>query len=563
MRILTILFFLCVIKSYSQIGIGTISPDQSSMLDVLSTEKGMLIPRMTSAERDAIATPAKGLLVYNTDEDCLQVNKGTSTDIDWSCVGGSVVPPVVSNCNTNGFEGLYVNGQALTASNKFSLQLINNGFTTATPSFSISDLDLPGMTEITVSSVTPTTSSMAPGDTLTVEYGLSGLPTSTGVLTGVWTKLGLTCTKTINITNGDAFFDLPQTLSVISIGDGGIDYPGIIDNGVNQLTVNIPYTGGLGTYDAFSGVLVQNNTGTEENGDINSFYLTYPGGTFSSSGSITATIVVDGDGSFDAKKQLFGSRAIIAALEFQVNGNSKGIVNMEVLAGIPDRNFADPDHQFIYIPIDAADGRTWLNNNLGANYAKVGHAEFNPFQQAIGYFDYHAYGSLFQWGRFSDGHELMEWTSRTSGSLSNGAVTTQSTSHTPGHNQFIDVSTNPRDWLNPQDNNLWQGVNGVNNPCPTGYRLPTKIEIDNLVSAYGITSYFNSFTTDLVIVPPGFHTSFSTGGSLSRGGDRAFYWTSTVSGIRVYNTRFTDDDEVVVVSTSSRALGLSVRCIKD
>ena len=33
------------------------------------------------------------------------------------------------------------------------------------------------------------------------------------------------------------------------------------------------------------------------------------------------------------------------------------------------------------------------------------------------------------------------------------------------------------DWRSPQSNNLWQGVNGVNNPCPGGYRLPTDAEL--------------------------------------------------------------------------------------
>ncbi|MBK9150946.1 MAG: hypothetical protein IPM26_08055 [Saprospiraceae bacterium] len=49
------------------VGIGTIEPDASAMLDVASSEKGMLIPRMSSVQRTAIAAPANGLLVYDTD----------------------------------------------------------------------------------------------------------------------------------------------------------------------------------------------------------------------------------------------------------------------------------------------------------------------------------------------------------------------------------------------------------------------------------------------------------------------------------------------------------------
>ena len=55
------------ISSSGQLGIGTTAPDASSIVDISSTSDGILIPRMTSAQRTAIATPATGLLVYQTD----------------------------------------------------------------------------------------------------------------------------------------------------------------------------------------------------------------------------------------------------------------------------------------------------------------------------------------------------------------------------------------------------------------------------------------------------------------------------------------------------------------
>lgn len=51
----------------AQVGIGTSTPNASSALDVTSTTKGMLTPRMTQAQRTAIASPATGLLIYQTD----------------------------------------------------------------------------------------------------------------------------------------------------------------------------------------------------------------------------------------------------------------------------------------------------------------------------------------------------------------------------------------------------------------------------------------------------------------------------------------------------------------
>jgi hypothetical protein len=66
LRILVLVLFLLSYISYAQVGIGTISPDASAMLDIESTDKGILVPRMTSAQRIAIATPATGLLVFDT-----------------------------------------------------------------------------------------------------------------------------------------------------------------------------------------------------------------------------------------------------------------------------------------------------------------------------------------------------------------------------------------------------------------------------------------------------------------------------------------------------------------
>jgi hypothetical protein len=65
----TILITICLLTvtiSMAQVGIGTTTPNASSILDIQSTSKGILIPRMTKAERDLIATPAEGLQVYNT-----------------------------------------------------------------------------------------------------------------------------------------------------------------------------------------------------------------------------------------------------------------------------------------------------------------------------------------------------------------------------------------------------------------------------------------------------------------------------------------------------------------
>jgi hypothetical protein len=60
---------LITASTYAQVGIGTSSPDGSAALDITSTTKGLLIPRMTNAQRLAIASPVAGLQVFVTDFD--------------------------------------------------------------------------------------------------------------------------------------------------------------------------------------------------------------------------------------------------------------------------------------------------------------------------------------------------------------------------------------------------------------------------------------------------------------------------------------------------------------
>src|SRR4051812_34504600 len=61
---------------------GTI-PDNSAMLDIGSTNKGALVPRMVTSQRDAISAPATGLIIYNTDCNALNIYNGTA----WISIG--------------------------------------------------------------------------------------------------------------------------------------------------------------------------------------------------------------------------------------------------------------------------------------------------------------------------------------------------------------------------------------------------------------------------------------------------------------------------------------------
>jgi hypothetical protein len=84
----TILTFLTILfvtqMALAQIGIGTTTPDASAILDVSSSTKGFLFPRMTTSERDAIVIPAIGLTIFNITSNTLEINRGTTLAPLWT-----------------------------------------------------------------------------------------------------------------------------------------------------------------------------------------------------------------------------------------------------------------------------------------------------------------------------------------------------------------------------------------------------------------------------------------------------------------------------------------------
>ncbi len=73
----------CIAHLNAQTVIGGDTVDQSAILDIQDTAKGVLLPRMTSIQRNAIVNPANGLLIFNTSENGIQVNEGTPQSPVW------------------------------------------------------------------------------------------------------------------------------------------------------------------------------------------------------------------------------------------------------------------------------------------------------------------------------------------------------------------------------------------------------------------------------------------------------------------------------------------------
>jgi len=191
-----------------------------------------------------------------------------------------------------------------------------------------------------------------------------------------------------------------------------------------------------------------------------------------------------------------------------------------------------------------------MDRNLGAT------------QVATSSTDYLAYGDLYQWGRASDGHQTIVWTSS---ATSDGAeqarkTATLSTTDTPGHDDFIITGYNPYDWRNPQNDNLWQGVSGTNNPCPSGYRLPTEAEWETERTSWSSNNSAGAFSSPLKLPVAG-SLDASNNGLLIGAGFHGNYWSSTVSGTYSHHLTFYNSDAFVI--GNYRVLGLSVRCLKD
>jgi len=88
---------LLTATTYAQVGIGTTTPDASSALDITSTSKGLLIPRMTETQRNAIVSPASGLMIYQTDQDFgFYFYNGTQ----WASVGMSGTQGEIASANS-------------------------------------------------------------------------------------------------------------------------------------------------------------------------------------------------------------------------------------------------------------------------------------------------------------------------------------------------------------------------------------------------------------------------------------------------------------------------------
>jgi uncharacterized protein (TIGR02145 family) len=199
-------------------------------------------------------------------------------------------------------------------------------------------------------------------------------------------------------------------------------------------------------------------------------------------------------------------------------------------------------------------GRTWMQWNLGAT----------AFPSDNTSTSYATMGSLYQWGRTTDGHQTRANPTPLQINYSTAPKTYNAASI---GNKFL---WGYPSWLNPQNDHLWQGVNGINNPCPSGYRVPTANEFSSEIVASGAYGPDPAFNSVLKLQQARRRNGDNNGTSYTNGG---YYWTSTV----VTSMSDTLDNQAYFVNIfmengnypatyilqSPRYHGMAVRCIKD
>ena len=222
-----------------------------------------------------------------------------------------------------------------------------------------------------------------------------------------------------------------------------------------------------------------------------------------------------------------------AYYEVAIAGASPAPTTLAALQTIIDAvNTASKDNTTVVVDVAGQNNTIWMDRNLGAS------------QKATSSTDPASYGDLYQWGRRADGHQIID-SNITVGPIASG---------TEGDN-FI---TSTSDWLSTSDDTLWQ-VAGTNDPCPTGYRVPTETELNNELTTFKADFAAGAIASLLKWPLAGYRKRAD--GVVENRGVAARYWSSTTTGGDAQRLLFNSGDAVMGVD--NRAFGFSVRCIKN
>jgi uncharacterized protein (TIGR02145 family) len=209
-----------------------------------------------------------------------------------------------------------------------------------------------------------------------------------------------------------------------------------------------------------------------------------------------------------------------------------------------------------YTTVMAEDEKIWLQQNLGAS--KVAAAAADP----------DAYGDLFQWGRWDDGHQLRTSATANASTLSPNNPAGLGT----GSQYFYIGASGSWFWQAGTGTDTWSdaspsATNGLS-PCAAlgaGWHIPTRAEFENVVSKEGITDTAKGIQSNLKLVASGQRNQ--NNGNVTATGSTGYYWTTSFSSdITMARNRHCITVTSFTVATGgnfNRSAGMAVRCVKD
>ena len=119
-NVLCLSLFFLTSYSYAQVGIGTSTPNNKSILDITSSNKGVLLPRFTTSQRNAnlsgLTSVENGLLIFNTETGCYNIwNWNFTTSLgNWASLCPEKLGVVdFSDCNAIKVIGIYSSGKSI------------------------------------------------------------------------------------------------------------------------------------------------------------------------------------------------------------------------------------------------------------------------------------------------------------------------------------------------------------------------------------------------------------------------------------------------------------------
>jgi hypothetical protein len=352
-------------------------------------------------------------------------------------------------------------------------------------------------------------------------YTITGTPSTSGSANFALNIGGQTCTltRTVNLPAG--------TITALSCGTA--TNSGTLTSGTaaSSVSSSVPYTGGNGG---------THNGQTVTSTGITGLTATLTAGTFAvGAGNLTYTITgtPSGAGTANFALNIGGKTCTLSRT-----------VNYAYPAGTV---YCNGTPTIVNEVTNATTGKIWMDRNLGATQVATSSTTAS------------AYGDLYQWGRRGDGHQCRNSTT----------TNTLSSVDQPTHGDFI-ISTTSADWRNPQNTSLWQGVNGVNNPCPIGFRVPTIFELENERLSWvqaPINSTNNAagaLASPLKLPMTGARDGYNNG-VLTSVGTIGYYWSSTISSnVSISQVlSFNSTNATITGAGFGRIVGVSVRCIKN